>query len=199
MDTKKIVLLILSFLISIAALILTSRTITWDGGFPQAEYRIRFIDEQGKAVPGVTLEVRDKDGKTSYCYPVTDFAIGSAPVSDPDGIMLFHHIELWAEFGGRCTRWLGLFSTGKCDPPSYTCIFSLAGEEVARFDYGQTLAADGGRSFAGLPTVTRSWKKDASCGPDLPDHLSLSFRDVSTTQVFPIITKEMTISVKARR
>src|SRR5437879_4606711 len=73
----------------------------WDGGYLQAEFQFKFMDDQGKPLQGVQLQVKGDDGKAAYCYPVTDFQEGAALTSDENGMLVFHHVSMIPEFGGR--------------------------------------------------------------------------------------------------
>jgi hypothetical protein len=71
-----------------------------DGGFLTAEYQIKFLTSDGRPAVGVQLEVQDNSGRISYGYPVTDYYASHIPTSDANGIMIFHHVMYFMEYGG---------------------------------------------------------------------------------------------------
>lgn len=125
--------------------------IIWDGGFPSAEFRLRFVDEHGQPVAGVRLEVFTQAGGPSPHYPINEFRPGQLVASDADGRMTIHHVGQM-EFGGREYSNLVGMKFGETHSPDYDCVFSLEGREVHRVGY---------RKFypwrEGMPTVERDW------------------------------------------
>lgn len=111
------------------------QTILWDGGFEDAEYRLRFVDGAGRPVPGVTLRVLTQAGGVCHLYPVNEFVPDNTPTSDADGRMVFHHRAHYLEFGGGDRLSLigvRLTATGA---PQYELVFALGGRDVHRVRY----------------------------------------------------------------
>lgn len=113
------------------------QTIIWDGGFQDAEYRLRFVDSRGRPVPGVTLTVLTQASGVCHLYPVNEFLPDSTPTSDADGLMVFHHRAHYLEFGGGDRMSLigvRLTATGA---PQYVLVFNRGGRELARRGYNE--------------------------------------------------------------
>jgi hypothetical protein len=109
--------------------------IRWDGGFRSVECRLRFVDNLGNPVKGVTLTVRTRAGGVCHFYPVDEFVADQPVTSDADGWMVFHHTENGIEFSGTAyTNVLGM-SLGGDDAPHYDCFFTLGDREVFRTPY----------------------------------------------------------------
>lgn len=128
------------------------QAIIWDGGFPSAEFRLRFVDEQGQPVPDVRLEVFTLAGGRSPHYPVNEFRLGQAVKSDADGRMAFHHVGTSLEFGGRDYFNLLGITVSKTGSPRYDCAFFLDDREVYRTPYNDLSPHD-----FDLPRVEREW------------------------------------------
>jgi hypothetical protein len=138
--------------------------INWDGGFPNAEYRFKFVDGDNHPVPGVTLRVLTQAGGVCHLYPVSDFLPDQVPTSDADGNMIFHHFSDTLEFGGQDHRSLMGITWKKDKAPQFDCVFSLNGIVV----YGARFHTLLPRNYDRLPSVARSWKP--------PDWTSREFR-----------------------
>jgi hypothetical protein len=127
--------------------------------FPDIEFRMRFVDGTGRAVPGVQLRVETKAGGASPLYPVNEFLPDAVPVSDADGRMVFHHVVAGDEFGAGLGS-ASLFDTFVWDlsgnspkVPHYVCVFLSEGREVHRVRFDELYrnrVADG-------PRVERMW------------------------------------------
>jgi hypothetical protein len=139
-----------------AVLLVPIQTIRWSGGFPSAEFRLRFTDPAGQPVPGVTLRVESAAGGPSYFYPVNEFQPEECPTSDADGAMVFHHVGDTLEFGGREHGNLVGMRFGETKAPQYVCVFSLAGRDLARVRYDD-LRERG--KHENRSTVTRTWRQ----------------------------------------
>jgi hypothetical protein len=143
-----VVLGVLALVLLFALLPLLSGAV-WDGGFPQAEFRLRFVDGKGRPISGVVLRVEDESGRLFYHYPVSDYGPGHAPTSDADGVLTFHHATTGSlEYGGRCWSPFGLLEVGDCHGPVYVCRFLKGGREVHRCRYDELAwaAYDSGES-----------------------------------------------------
>jgi len=138
-----------------AVLFAPINTIIWDGGFPSAEYRFKFVDGDNHAVPGVTLQVFTQAGGACHLYPVSEFLPDQAPTSDADGNMVFHHASEALEFGGRDYRTLVGITWKTEKIPQYDCVFYLNASEVHRVRFHTLLPRDWDR----LPSIARSWKQ----------------------------------------
>jgi hypothetical protein len=140
-----------------ALLLIPFQRWSWDSHFPSIEYRLRFVDADGRPVPGVRLDVFTQAGGRSYLYPVDEFVPGNPVVCDADGRMTFHHRGLTYECGGRTrVNLLGLqFHSGEA--PQYDCVFTLDGREVRRVRYNSLSPKD----WPNLPTVERPWVRPA--------------------------------------
>jgi hypothetical protein len=108
------------------------QVIVWDGGFPDIECRLRFVDSHGKPVPGVTLTVLTQAGGACYLYPVDEFILDQPVVSDAEGWMVFHHVSPGLEFSGRDYHSLLGITLSRDSAPHYDCVFSLRDREVFR-------------------------------------------------------------------
>jgi hypothetical protein len=89
----------------------------WDGGFPQAQFHIYVVGESDRPLEDVEIEIRDRFGNKSYCYPVTDYHLDNKLVTDADGKVVFHHVNLSPEFGGQCLNLFFVIPIGKCEAP----------------------------------------------------------------------------------
>jgi hypothetical protein len=58
------------FTVVAAVLLVPFQGIIWDGGFQSTEYRLKFVDEAGPPVAGVTLQVETQVGGICHVYPV---------------------------------------------------------------------------------------------------------------------------------
>ena len=127
--------------------------IIWDGGFPDVEYRMTFVDGNGHPVQGVTLQVLTPAGGASYFYPVDEFLPDQAPTSDAGGRMTFHHTTVGLEFAGRdyCNV-LGIKLWGTGGAPHYACVFRHGESEVARLQFNSLRPK--GDEYDNLPSVT---------------------------------------------
>jgi hypothetical protein len=166
----------------------------WDGGFGQAEFRLRFVDEEGAPVPGVQLVVRDKNGARAYCYPVIDYQETMQPMSDDSGLMTFHHINLSPEYGGKCWRLFFVIPMGDCDPPVYTCHFMLAGREIGQRRFHELYAARQDRFDRGKE-VEWEWSADDSCLQSLPPHLNPTERSIPRTLSFRVYSSDFPVGL----
>ena len=131
------------------------QTIIWDGGFSSAEYRLTFVDEAGRPVPGVALRVETQAGGVSYLYPVDEFVPDHAPTSGADGRMVFHHAGTAIEFSGHERGNLAGMAFGNPGAPQYVLVFSVGGREVHRVRHDD-LRPRG--NWAGLARVQRTWQ-----------------------------------------
>jgi hypothetical protein len=123
----------------VLGLVLPIQTIIWDGGFPDAEYRLTFVDADGRPIEGVALQVQTQHGGTCYFYPVNEFLPNNVPISDVDGRMVLHHRGDHLEFSGRDQQALLGFYYSREHSPQYDCIFFLGEREVHRFRYSRLL------------------------------------------------------------
>ena len=115
-----------------AAALAPVEEIRWDGGFESVECRLRFVDNQGNPVRGVTLTVRTRAGGVSHFYPVDEFVPDVPVTSDADGRMVFHHAGQGLEFGGTQYSNVVGMQFGDTDAPRYDGVFTLDGREVFR-------------------------------------------------------------------
>lgn len=128
--------------------------IIWDGGFPNMECRLRFVDSDGKPVPGVTLTVYTKAGGVCHYYPIDEFVPDKPLVSDDEGRIVFHHSSVFFEFSGREYWNLIGMRFGETKAPHYECVFSHQGREVFRTKYNfHHPEWDEFRK----PAITRTW------------------------------------------
>ena len=129
--------------------------IHWDGGFPNVECRLKFVDGEGKPVPGVTLTVFTKGGTACHFYPIDEFVSDQPVVSDAKGQMVLHHSTEWGlEFGGREYQNLLGMRFGETTAPQYDCVFTHNGREVFRTPFN--FYKPEWREFR-KPAVTRQW------------------------------------------
>jgi hypothetical protein len=184
--------------VTIVGLISLTQVEAWDGGFKQAEFRIRFVDSSGRPVQGIKLAVNDASGKHSYCYPVPDYHEDSTPTTGGDGVMVFHHINLSPEYSGKVAYLFFLIPIGNRSPPVYYCQFSKQGEllcEVMFNDYfGYSNRTR--QEWSQLPKSRTELKTmNLVCHSTVvADHLIVQNRQMEEQVVFPVIEK--TIELK---
>ncbi len=127
-------------------------------GYGQREYQLTFENSRGKPVPGVDLKVEDERGNDFFCFPVTDYVPGRAPLSDEQGIMCFHHISTaveWDSIGGSLFGWITISTAPS---PVFICRFLHRGKEVYRIPYGDLPDWDwGDQTWEEAPKVKRQW------------------------------------------
>jgi hypothetical protein len=124
----------LCFLVVFLGLRSRVSVLIWDGSWAQEEYRITFEDRDGKPVEGVQLRVENESGDNFFHFPVTDYLPKHAPMSDSNGVLVFHHAPL-SGVSGRAWRRFGLIPMGEQSGPVYICRFLHDGEEVHRLRY----------------------------------------------------------------
>jgi hypothetical protein len=129
--------------------------IVWDGGFQSVECRLKFVDNQGNPVNGVTLTVYTRAGGVCHFYPVDEFVPDAPVTSDADGWMVFHHTSRGPEFGGKEYNNLIGMRFGDTDAPRYDCVFTLDGREVFRTRYN--FHRDEWKEFR-RGSMTREWR-----------------------------------------
>lgn len=139
-----------------ACLLVPFNCIIWDAGFVSAEFQLRFVNQAGHPVPGVTLRVETAAGGPIYFYPVNEFLPDECPTSDADGRMVFHHVANYLEFSGREYSNLAGMRFGETKAPQYVCVFLLDGREQARIRYDDLRER---AKYEGRPTVTRTWRQ----------------------------------------
>lgn len=189
---KKTVLIIALAIVSLALASLAEWEV-WDGGFQQVEYHINFLDEYRDPVKGVRLNVFDSQGNTSLGYPVSDLTEDLIPTSNDKGEMIFHHVGLSPEFGGKCCQLLFMFPIGKCEWPKYTLQFVLSERPVASFEYSDFEAPGRMADWKNLLIVTRKWEQRGSSSPSLPEHLRIENRRLPPQLDFYVISKTIII------
>lgn len=167
--------------------------IVWDGGFSQVEFQITFVDQQTKPINGVTLSVVNYSGATAFGYPVTDYREDSIPTSDDKGVMVFHHVNLSPEYGGKYRMMFFLIPVGKHEAPKYTLHFILSGKEIAHYEYNNYLGT-GAPDWDSLPTVTRQWRDIGNSPPSLPEHLRPENRSMPSTLKYHIISRTIIVN-----
>lgn len=126
----------------------------WDGSFTAAEYRFRFVDTNGRPVPGVALRVMSPAGGACHLFPINEFLPDRAPTSDVEGRMVFHHAAHAGELSGHVRTNLMGMEFGDTRNPQYFLAFHLDGREVHRVrfdDLRPALWADS--------DVTRTWEE----------------------------------------
>ena len=144
-------------LIGVAVLLAITpfRCIIWDGGFPDIECRLKFVDGEGKPVSGVRLVVLTKGGTVCHFYPVDEFVPDQPVVSDANGQIVFHHSTKGGlEFGGREYHNLIGMRFGDTGSPQYDCVFTHNGLEVFRTPF--TFYKPEWKEFQ-KPAVSRQW------------------------------------------
>jgi hypothetical protein len=135
-------------------------TTQWGGscGYGQGEYELTFEDASGSPVEGVELKVEDERGDDFFCFPVTDYLPGHAPVSDQYGVMRFHHVSTGVEWDNYGWELFWLVPVQKTRSPVFICRFVLQGKEVYRIPYAELERWDWeGRTGEQVPKVTRQW------------------------------------------
>jgi hypothetical protein len=192
--------LLLGALIMIGGLAIASliRVEAWDGGFPQAEFRVRFIDARGAPCKGISLMVKDAAGRPAYCYPVTDYHQECVPMSGDDGILVFHHVNLSPEFSGKVRYLFFALPIGQRSPPTYYCQFARSGEIVYEVPFNDYFGYSGRspKEWAELAISKKEAMDNCFYCPstELSDHLKMQHRSREKELVFPIV--ESVIQVK---
>ena len=149
---KRRVRLLVLGLVAVVALV-PFQTMIWDGGFEDAEYRLRFVDGNGRPVPGVSLRVLTPAGGACHLFPINEFLPDGTPTSDADGRMVFHHASHALEFAGRVRTNVVGMAFGDTRSPEYVLAFDVDGREANRVRYGALRPA---RTAEG--SVTRTWE-----------------------------------------
>lgn len=166
---------------------------TWDGGFPQVEFQVTVIDRGGVPLEGVTLSVTSHNGETTFGYPVTDFTESLTPTSDERGLLVFHHVNLSPEYGGKCRKLFFLIPVGTCEAPRYTLHFLLRDKEVARFEYDEYLGRKPS-DWSLLPKKKRRWEYVGRSSASLPEHLRPENHFMPNTLDYYVLSKIIIIS-----
>jgi len=136
----------------------SAQTMIWDGGYPQAEFRLTFVDSDGKPVEGIQLRVEDRDRHVFYHYPVTDYLPDRTPTSDRAGRMVFHHVSNAVEFSGTIRFVYFLFPVVVERGPAFVCRFRHRGEEVYCVGFGELDSWEG--TWETGPKVKWRWPPD---------------------------------------
>jgi hypothetical protein len=165
----------------------------WDGNFPQIEFQVSFLDKQGRPIKGVTLAVTDYKGALAYGYPVTDYREDSVPTSNNDGLMIFHHVTLGTEFGGKC-RWVFFaIPVGDCEAPKYTLHFFVQDKEVSGYEYNKYLGMNNS-NWSSIPKIKRQLSEIGSSPQSLPEHLRPENRSMPSTLEYYVIAKTIILN-----
>jgi hypothetical protein len=136
----------LALLIAVFLLAQVTGCGVWDGSFHQAEYQLKFVTADGSPVNDVKLNVY-KGEDIRYAYPVTDYYPGNIPVSDSNGVVIFHHVIYSLEFGGPF-----FFGCSFPAPPDFNLRFIKDGKVIYEVKYSDLE----GRIHIHLPEVTRT-------------------------------------------
>jgi hypothetical protein len=174
----------MAVVVSLTILSFLSTYTVGDGLFPQAQFRIKFVDSIGKPIEGVQLAVIDASNKDSPYYPVSDYSRKQSLRSNANGVITFHHICGGIEFSCHCCRLLWIIPIGSCSSPSYYCMFTWRSQVVYRCTYAE-LYRD--VDLPHLRHVTMKWKVDEEL-------LRLVRRDIED-ETFPIIEKTITVNI----
>jgi hypothetical protein len=141
--------------LGLAVILVPFQGMIWDGRFHDVEYRLTFLDEAGRPLPGISLQVVSKAGGPSYLYPINEFLPDGTPSTDANGLVTFHHVGAYLEFSGYEYHNLAGMRFSDTDAPQYVLVFSLAGREVHRVRHDD-LRPRG--EIDRLPKVTRKWQ-----------------------------------------
>jgi hypothetical protein len=158
----------------------------------QAEYRIKFITEDGIPVNGVQLEVQDREGNINYGYPINDYYEGNIPMSDTSGVVTFHHVFYFMEWGG--TFFFGC--TSGDPPPEFDLLFRKKGDVIYDIEF---LELDGKVSTQ-TPGITRTvsvYDKESARAVYLDGNQDFSVQVVEQTLEFWVL--EQTVVVLDRK
>jgi hypothetical protein len=151
----RLVLKVLALVGLIGAVIPDQRMI-WDGGYATAEFQMTFVDEERKPLQGIELRVEDEGGHTYFHYPVTDYLPDHTPISDHNGLMVFHHAGHGVEFSGEVRYLYCLLPRKVRRGPVYICRFVRGDTEVYRISFSQL--DDWPGSWDDVARVKRRWK-----------------------------------------
>lgn len=147
------VLLIVATVVALAPV----RTIRWDGGFSDEEYRLTFTRADGRPVEGVSLQVQTHAGGVSYLYPVNEYLPDSTPITDATGRMEFHHLHLTTiEYGGRDIESLIGIPLRRDHAPKYNCVFFHNGLEVTRVPFNDLRLK---YEYDQAPNTRKTWRE----------------------------------------
>lgn len=151
-----------------------------DGAFNQSEYQITFVTRDGIPIDGVQLELLDKSENIRYGYPVTDYYEGSVPTSDANGMITFHHVQYFLEFGGAF-----FFGCSTGGPPEFDLLFTRKGKLIYWAKYidldekatGSEVTITRNVSIYDEESAKAAWHSDYSKPPRIVER-SLAFRIV---------------------
>jgi len=120
MNKKPLFVIIPIFVIGIIIFYFSScKNVMWDGGFPTAEFILRFENDEGRQIKGLSLQILDNKGNLSYQYPIREF-VATAPLnSDYQGIFTLHQAHSGIQFGGTYDDYFGFFKIGNWKAPQY--------------------------------------------------------------------------------
>ena len=171
--------------------IASSPTIMWQGGFRQAEYRIRLQSESGDFIKHATMHVTRYDGSPADKYPIVQFEAGIPVNPEDDGTFVVHQVRSGSQFGGKFTRLFGLFPIGRRGGPIYKISFRDGESEIFNVDF--TSLADG-FDFTTATTVNRTFTVGELIPPHLRDNPRREdYDDVAMETDFPIIERTFTV------
>jgi hypothetical protein len=142
----------------VIALVIASapiHAVRWSGFFPTEEYQLTFLDEKGRPVPDVSLQIESPAGNKCYFYPVNEFLPDQALVSNSQGLIVFHHVQEMVEYGGADYCNLLGYCPFPEKSPQYYCVVLHNGQEVYRFRYNTLWLEAVGKPKAAL--IAREW------------------------------------------
>ena len=153
------------------------------GAFAHAQYEFTFHTPDGAPLRGVRLQVVDDKGEDSFHYPVSDYSAGSAPTSDAQGVLTFHHVNReHPEWFGSGSYLFFLIPVGEgAHAPVYYCRFVHEGREVYKARYNDLDA----EATAGGETVRRRWEAPR----DSESHVTAR----EDEQEFPLVRKAVVV------
>lgn len=175
--------------ISVTALISLGQAQIWDGGFEQAEFQVEVRSHDGSPIKGIALRVVNENNDESYFYPVTDYTRADAITTDENGIMVFHHINLSPEFGGKCRQLFWTIPLGKCSPPRYWCRF-VSGQETL---YSLPFVDLYRNGDSNVQKLKRTWQGASSERVSMPEHLRPERISPNTTLEFRVYSRRIIV------
>lgn len=148
------------------AVVPTSYVEVGDGSFRQAEFQINLVETGGQRLRDIEMVVTDDTGCDSPCYPVSDYYQDTPVKSRTDGAIVFHHVEVFPEFGLKRHFLFTGHLISETKAPLYYCHFMRHGREiaVARFNDYFGFADKPSSWWRKLPTNKIIWHvPDVGC------------------------------------
>lgn len=170
----------------------------WDGGYLAAEFRFKFVTDEGRPIEAVRLSVERLNGAPAYYYPVNDYGPQDPIVGDSTGVVTFHHVSQGIEFSGKCSFLypLVVLPNDTCKAPDYSLRFLVRGKELYRTSY-RALNKEIAQLGDSAEKHIIAWKWPVEAPDRLPaDRIQVRWEPWESAMEFPILRKTITLSSK---